>query len=180
MKKTHLTPDDRTRIETLLSEGRSIRYIADRLDKAPSTVSREISKHKHVVLPRNCDCIYLSDCSHKHVCGSSSCRGRCSNCSKARKFCGDYVKAYCDYHPDAHSQICNACHKKISCIQFCFFTLFLTAKVCFFVSFHACFNAFYFFQYQNSITHAAAKQPTDNQKQPTYNRKQPNPEKKQP
>lgn len=115
MKKTHLTPDDRTRIETLLSEGRSIRYIADRLDKAPSTVSREISKHKHVVLPRNCDCIYLSDCSHKHVCGSSSCRGRCSNCSKARKFCGDYVKAYCDYHPDAHSQICNACHKKTHC-----------------------------------------------------------------
>lgn len=44
-KSTHLTYDERVRIETLLDEDASVRYIADRLDRSPSTISREIKRH---------------------------------------------------------------------------------------------------------------------------------------
>ena len=50
-KAAHLTKDDRARIESLLREGYSLRCIADRIDKSPSTVSREISKHTSIHTP---------------------------------------------------------------------------------------------------------------------------------
>ena len=84
MKKSHLTPNDRTRIETPLSEGCSIHYITDRLDRAPSTISREINKHICFIQPRAYDCIYFRDCPHSHVCGASSCRKSCRTCQKAK------------------------------------------------------------------------------------------------
>ncbi len=115
MKKSHLTPNDRTRIEILLSEGCSIRYIADRLDKAPSTISREINKHICFVQPRTCDCIYFRDCPHSHVCGTSSCRKSCRTCQKAKKYCADYVQAECDHLLKTPTHVCNACPKKNRC-----------------------------------------------------------------
>ena len=56
-KSTHLSVDDRIRIESLLREGYSLRYIADRIDKSPSTISREVSKHTLVHTPKCCDCL---------------------------------------------------------------------------------------------------------------------------
>lgn len=53
-KSAHLTYDDRVRIETLLGEGASLRYITDRLDKAPSTISREIRKHTQLKPVHKC------------------------------------------------------------------------------------------------------------------------------
>ena len=41
-KPTHLTQHQRSVIEALLSEQNSLRHIADRIAKAPSTVSREV------------------------------------------------------------------------------------------------------------------------------------------
>lgn len=76
-KSTHLTADDRIRIEALLHEGSSLRYIADRLDKSPSTISREIKKHVQVLVPRCCDCLNSPDCTLHHVCGSSGCSKKC-------------------------------------------------------------------------------------------------------
>lgn len=59
-KSAHLTYDDRVRIETLLGEGASLRYITDRLDKAPSTISREIRKHTQLKPVHKCyDCLCL-------------------------------------------------------------------------------------------------------------------------
>lgn len=51
-KDNHLTADDRISIETLLREEHSLRYIADRLDKSPSTISMEIIKHTSVHLSK--------------------------------------------------------------------------------------------------------------------------------
>ena len=47
-KKKHLTNAERIKIETLLSQGFSIRSIADFLEKSPSTISREIGRHSIV------------------------------------------------------------------------------------------------------------------------------------
>ncbi len=41
---THLTMDDRIRIEALLKENFSLRYISDRIDKSPSYLSKKLKK----------------------------------------------------------------------------------------------------------------------------------------
>ena len=112
---THLTPDDRVRIEALLKENCSLRYIADRLDKSPSTISREIAKHASLHTPSCCDCIYSPDCSLCHVCGSSSCRKKCKACHKAKLHCTDYVKSQCGSLLDSPLHLCNPCRKQRYC-----------------------------------------------------------------
>lgn len=44
-----LTGDERVRIETLLDEGRSLRYIAGKLGRSPSTLSRELERNSGTV-----------------------------------------------------------------------------------------------------------------------------------
>ena len=114
-KSTHLTTDDRIRIEALLREDYSLRYIADRLDRAPSTISREISKHTRVYSPSCCDCLNSHGCTLRHVCGSSGCRKKCCSCRKARLYCCDYVQAQCDGRLNHPLHLCNSCHKQRYC-----------------------------------------------------------------
>lgn len=115
MKNSHLTLDDRVRLETLLAEGKSIRYIADRLDKSPSTLSREIKHHTKVIIPKCCDCSFASACSLHHVCGSLSCRKKCKTCAKAKRYCQDYSKLFCDSLSAAPVKLCNSCPKRRYC-----------------------------------------------------------------
>lgn len=114
-KSTHLTPDDRIRIEALLKEGCSLRYIADRLDKAPSTISREIAKHASLHVPRCCDCLNSTSCTLHHVCGSPGCRKKCKVCPKAKLYCTDYVKSQCDPLLNSPLHLCNPCRKQRYC-----------------------------------------------------------------
>lgn len=111
----HLTIDERIRIDSLLSEGFSLRYIADRLGKSPSTISREIKKHSITHFPRHCDCVNSPSCHCKHVCGASSCRKKCKFCSKARKHCVDYVQLFCDTLISSPLHLCNSCNKSNFC-----------------------------------------------------------------
>lgn len=111
----HFSPEERSRIEALLGENFSLRYISDRLDKSPSTISREISKHAVTHTPRSCDCIYSKDCSRLHVCGASSCRKKCKSCNKAKKYCNDYIQAFCDTRLSHPLHLCNSCHKRSFC-----------------------------------------------------------------
>ena len=65
-KHSHLTSDDRIRIETFIAEGRSVRYIADRLDKAPSTISRELKKHVRIIInaSRSAGILFIANLTH--------------------------------------------------------------------------------------------------------------------
>ncbi|MCM1145712.1 MAG: IS30 family transposase, partial [Lachnoclostridium sp.] len=114
-KSTHLTLDERIRIETLLREDYSLRYIADRLDKSPSTISREISKHAQLHAPVCCDCLNSPDCTLHHVCGSSGCRKKCKSCRKAKLYCCDYVQAQCDDLLNHPLRLCNSCRRQRCC-----------------------------------------------------------------
>ncbi len=113
--KTHLTADDRTRIETYLNEGYSLRYIAERLDKSPSTISREIKIHAKANKHRSCDCIYFFECKQRHVCGNEACRHECRKCLKARERCKDYVQAKCDHLANSRLNLCNGCKTVYNC-----------------------------------------------------------------
>lgn len=113
--RNHLTLKERILIQEYLQEGCSIRYIADRLDRSPSTISREIKKHSKKHPPTYCDCLNFSGCDLKHVCGSNTCNKLCKKCRSARKHCGDYAKKYCDIISDEPTRICNSCSKKHIC-----------------------------------------------------------------
>ena len=114
-KHSHLTSDDRIRIETFIAEGRSVRYIADRLDKAPSTISRELKKHVRIIIPAPCDCLSSSSCSLRHVCGAQGCHKKCKDCHKAKKYCSLYIKRFCDRLEDMTLKFCNSCSKRSYC-----------------------------------------------------------------
>lgn len=47
MSYTHLTISERLKIETYLELGYSVREIAKRMKRSPSTISREIRRHKN-------------------------------------------------------------------------------------------------------------------------------------
>jgi len=46
MPYTHLTPTDRGQIQAFLEEGRGVNYIAHRLGRHPSTISRELKRNR--------------------------------------------------------------------------------------------------------------------------------------
>ena len=112
---SHLTAEDRVRIEALLKEGCPIRYIADRLDKSPSTISREIGKHARGHIPKSCDCLNSSGRTLRHVCGSSGCGKKCMACHRARNYCSDCVKALCSTLEENPLRLCNSCRRQSLC-----------------------------------------------------------------
>lgn len=64
----HLTLSDRTYIEQKLCQGTSFKAIANALDKDPTTISKEIRKHRKEVLGKyytgNCRlCKFWDDCT---------------------------------------------------------------------------------------------------------------------
>ncbi len=112
-KWKHLDHARRGMIEALICEGHSIRYIAERIGCSPSTISREIRNHTHVIASHSNDCLNRPDCHRKNMCGGSSCTKKCKTCNKCKKYCQDYVQAYCDILEE--NGLCNGCRK----IQFC-------------------------------------------------------------
>lgn len=116
MKHKHLTLDDRIRIQHLIEEGCSIRYIAARLDKAPSTISRELKNHSKTFKPSFCDCVNRSGCAVKHVCNNKECNKPCSSCRKAKLHCYYYKKIHCDTLLANSNGMCNSCRKRGHCV----------------------------------------------------------------
>ena len=114
-KGQHLTYGKRCKIETLLSEGYSLRYIAESIGCSPSTVSREIRQHSFTQKSHANDCLNRSDCHRHHVCGGNSCFKKCKTCNKCKHYCEDYVQSFCDTLEE--KGLCNGCCK----IHYCHF-----------------------------------------------------------
>lgn len=110
----HLTLADRYKIETLLGENRSVRYIANCLSKSPSTISREIQKHTFIYKGRSNDCHLKNTCTKIQVC-NSSCKKKCSKCVSCRKYCDDYVQTVCNFQLAHPLMICNHCSNRTYC-----------------------------------------------------------------
>ena len=104
----HLTPEERTLIEVMLNDNQSLKCIARKLKRSPSTISREIKKH-YISIPRktanNCKNIY--GCTYRHIC-SDSCHLRCMNCAKCIRFCKDYKPDICEALSKP-PYVCNGC-----------------------------------------------------------------------
>lgn len=119
----HLTQDDRVSIEKGLDDGLSMRKIAEPLGKDPSTISKEIKKHRTLHAhnafnePSN-KCALFAKCKRKGVCGNSRplCDMLCKKCHICNRTCPDFIQRsfHCDLL-DKAPFVCNGCPKKFHC-----------------------------------------------------------------
>lgn len=114
----HLTLEDRAFIEQALKQEMSFKEIGKFLSKDPSTISKEIKKHRIMREPNSFHgftniCTNRKNCKKKNVC-NIYCHSKCSNCSKCNKFCLDFEEEICTFL-QSPPYVCNACTHKTSC-----------------------------------------------------------------
>ena len=117
----HLTLDDRSQIQIGLNGGHSFRRIADNLSKHPSTISKEVRRHRiiHVSgaygrIPNSC--IYRNTCTVQGLCNTLNCKhDYCRSCKKCNRNCPDYQEEYCLFLSRA-PYVCNGCKLRSRCV----------------------------------------------------------------
>lgn len=123
-KQKHLTEDDRIAIQADLTEGMSFRSIAKELGKDPTTISKEVRKHR-VFLKRshfnqdNNQCARLKECNRKNICDSASkfCLDKlCKHCPRCNRLCPDFIqRSYTCPKTEHAPYVCNGCRKRAQC-----------------------------------------------------------------
>lgn len=119
----HLTLSNRTYIEQELSQNSSFSSIAKALHKDPSTISKEVRKHRQLVpvsfhrLLRCKSCQNRKTCMERHVCGDERCKYVCQLCHRVNptRYCTHYLPWFCT-KPDKPPYVCNACPDFDACI----------------------------------------------------------------
>ena len=124
-KNKHLTIEERLKIEHLLSEQKSLKEIAAKLDKHPTTISREIrarvivsdnGRARYRVRNR---CIKRADCNKLYLCEDRShksyCTRKCSACNLCNEICPDFVEQVCGKLLEP-PYCCNGCLDEYQCM----------------------------------------------------------------
>lgn len=114
----HLTLEDRNYIEQALNQNMTFKEIAKFLSKDPTTISKEIKKHRirkeTTSFNSNFNqCINKYTCKKRNVC-SLTCKKKCSHCVSCNKFCDDFKEELCLSLQKAPF-VCNGCSKKVGC-----------------------------------------------------------------
>lgn len=119
----HMTMDNRIVIEKALDAKHSLRSIAIDLGKDPTTIAKEIKKHRtfyehnHFNEHKN-KCALSKDCKKKNICEiyAPICKKLCKSCNYCNSRCSDFQpKTYhCD-RLDKAPFVCNGCERKTAC-----------------------------------------------------------------
>lgn len=111
-KGSHLTIEDRAKIEYGLNHGHTIRSMARSLEKSPSTIKREIERNCTVLKDYANSCSKLNTCKVHHACGRSDCNALCRNrCqTSCYKWCSEYSVVECERLAEP-PHVCNTCPK---------------------------------------------------------------------
>lgn len=119
----HMTMDDRIMIEKGLDQHQSLRSIALGLGKDPTTISKEIKKHRtfrehnHFNEPKN-KCAFFKDCKKKNICQTYApiCKKMCRLCPHCSSHCPDFIpRSYHCSKLDKAPFVCNGCGRKAGC-----------------------------------------------------------------
>jgi len=120
-KNKHLTDLERKEIEQYLREGVSLKSIAARLDKNPSTISREIRNRAIIsnkyapYRPRN-RCSKRFHCKKMQICADKpNCTRKCSLCSFCNDICEEFEEQVC-YKLYDPPYVCNGCIEECQCV----------------------------------------------------------------
>jgi len=128
----HLTLENRIYIEKGLDNGMAFKEIAKYLCKDPTTISKEVKKHRQLT-ERNSfnspnQCAYRRNCHLMNVCKRPiPCKKECRCCVACNNRCDNFVLEKCITTQRAPF-VCNACHKKAQCRMDKFFYKAVTAN----------------------------------------------------
>ena len=116
---SHLTIKERLKIEHWLNEGHNFQEIADSLEKARSTIVREVRKHRKESREAGYNripnyCIHRRQCKLKHVCMRARCYRQCSTCSLCNEYCSQFQEERCAKLEEP-PYVCNGCREKNQC-----------------------------------------------------------------
>lgn len=119
----HMNQENRIVIEKGLDASKPMSTIASELSKDPTTISKEVKKHrilqKHNTFNEKPNrCALAKDCHRKDLCKTYApiCKRECRHCPQCHKHCPDFTPF--DYHcplTDKAPFVCNGCSKKTSC-----------------------------------------------------------------
>ena len=117
-ENTHLTLDERNYIEQELMKNTSFKEIAHYLGKDPSTISKEIKKHRikkegqsiHIGFNH---CARRYNCHRKNIC-STRCKKECRQCKDCNSVCPDFEDGICLRLKRAPF-VCNGCSNRFNC-----------------------------------------------------------------
>ncbi len=118
----HMSQDNRVVIEKGLDISKPLSTIAAKLSKDPTTIAKEIKKHRSFQqhnmfneLPFRC--ALAKDCHRKNVCNTELfCNRECKRCNKCHNFCSNYVPFdYTCPKTQKAPYVCNGCSKKNGC-----------------------------------------------------------------
>ena len=120
-KNKHLTNSERLQIEQWLREGISLKRIALKLGKSPSTVSREVRAHaiesnKYAPYRIHNRCSKLNVCQKFQICADKpNCTKKCSRCNYCNAVCEEFEERLCLklYEPP---YVCNGCIEESQCV----------------------------------------------------------------
>ena len=125
-KGKHLSWEERWEIQRGLAKKRTMKEIAEIIGCSPSTVSKEIKKHRYhkvrvsregaYVKPNRCK--HRDTCRRRNVCNKTKgrkCKIPCRECMKCNELCPDFVDAPCPIEKRA-PYVCNGCKKSPYCM----------------------------------------------------------------
>lgn len=124
MKNKHLVLNQRQRIETGIRSNENLTTIAKAIDKDPSTISKEVLKHRIFLkkTPVNnanssCrNCLHYSKCNLIKICNLNGCRNKCSRCTRydVPQHCSKF-KEYTCKRIKRFPYVCNGCKRRFCC-----------------------------------------------------------------
>ena len=119
-----MTKEIRELIEKGIREGKPLKEIANIVDKDPTTISKEVLKHRSETVPYSqfspsmycTKCAKMDDCHIKKMCNLRWCSLECRYC---RKFdvtgkCPEFIKKTCK-RTNRFPYVCNGCSKRRVC-----------------------------------------------------------------
>lgn len=117
----HLTLSDRIIIENGLNEGKSFKSIASLLGKDPTTISKEVKKHRTIKQHKDKDrkprCTNEKSCVIQGLCTNQRCYKFCRDCKLCRNTCPQYKPKDCGRLHKA-PYVCNSCSSICSCLYY--------------------------------------------------------------
>lgn len=124
MKQKHMTKEMRERIEKGIREGESLKEIAKAIDKDPTTISKEVVKHRSDATPKTTfinsqpcfKCLNYKTCQLMKICGLQGCSKVCKTCIRVdvTTKCSHFVKAICQ-RLKRFPYVCNGCKRRNTC-----------------------------------------------------------------
>lgn len=120
-KGKHLTMEDRIIIEYSLDQHYPLKLIAQKLEKDPTTISKEIKRNKTIKKSIRSEkdllrCESRKDCTKTNLCTSNNCNKLCKKCSfiNCYRVCSLYSIKTC-YKLNRFPYVCNGCESITTC-----------------------------------------------------------------